>query len=316
MGIFKSLFGHTTEEAEDSKDKEKQRNFDIFKYDGLKAIKIGKTGYAIRCFKEALEIEEEFETLSYLASAYIQQNDISEAIEIYSRMAAIDPDYTETFLNRAQLYLQENQGEASIADCEYILSKNASDYRAYFLMGKAQKILNQPEKAIEALSKAIEIKNDMADLFLLRSGLLAGQKQYDQALEDINTAITLAPEEENAYIQRGAIFEATGNTKAALQDYTTVVELNPFHEQAYLETGRILLAQNLTDEAIRHFDEAIENKPDFGRAYIARGKAKELKGDKTGALEDLKIGAELTEENDETIKQPVDFNDLYANRPL
>ena len=44
MGIFKSLFGQTSEQAGENKDKEKQRNFDIFKYDGLKAMKIGKIG--------------------------------------------------------------------------------------------------------------------------------------------------------------------------------------------------------------------------------------------------------------------------------
>lgn len=156
----------------------------------------------------------------------------------------------------------------------------------------------------------------MADIFLLRSGLLTELKQYDQALQDVNTAIRLAPEEENAYMQRGAIYEALKDTPSALQDYTTVVELNPFHEQAYLETGRLLLEQHLIEEAIRHFDEAIENKPDFGRAYTARGKAKELKGDTIGALGDLKRGAELTEETDETSKQPVNFNEMYANRPL
>ena len=302
MGIFKSLFGQTSEQAEENKDKEKQRNFDIFKYDGLKAMKIGKIGYAVRCFNEALAIEEEFETLNYLALAYIQQGDVSEAIEAYSRMTLLDSEETDTFLNRAQLYLQENQAEAAIADCEYILTKKSTDYR--------------PEAAIDSLSKAIEIKNDMADIFLLRSGLLTELKQYDQALQDVNTAIRLAPEEENAYMQRGAIYEALKDTPSALQDYTTVVELNPFHEQAYLETGRLLLEQHLIEEAILHFDEAIENKPDFGRAYTARGKAKELKGDTIGALDDLKRGAELTEETDETSKQPVNFNEMYANRPL
>lgn len=125
MGIFKSLFGQTSEQAEENKDKEKQRNFDIFKYDGLKAMKIGKIGYAVRCFNEALAIEEEFETLNYLALAYIQQGDVSEAIEAYSRMTLLDSEETDTFLNRAQLYLQENQAEAAIADCEYILTKRA-----------------------------------------------------------------------------------------------------------------------------------------------------------------------------------------------
>ena len=83
MGIFKSLFGREAEQPEEAKDKSKERNFDILKYDGLKAMKIGKTGYAIRCFNEALAIQEEFETLNYLALVYIQENDTTEAIDTY-----------------------------------------------------------------------------------------------------------------------------------------------------------------------------------------------------------------------------------------
>mgnify|MGYP003401005183 FL=1 len=58
MGIFKSLFGREAKQPEKNQDKNQERNFDILKYDGLKAMKIGKTGYAIRCFTEALAIRE------------------------------------------------------------------------------------------------------------------------------------------------------------------------------------------------------------------------------------------------------------------
>lgn len=33
------------------------RNFDVLKYDGIKALKIGKNTYAIRCFNEALKLK-------------------------------------------------------------------------------------------------------------------------------------------------------------------------------------------------------------------------------------------------------------------
>lgn len=316
MGIFKSLFGHGAEQPEEAKDKSKQRKFDILKYDGLKALKMGKTGYAIRCFNEALILQEEFETLNYLALSYLQGNDTTKAIDTYSRMTQIDAEHPDTFLNRAQLYFQEHQPEAAIADCEYVLTKNPSDYRAYFLMGQVRKTLQQLQEAIEDLDKAAAIKSDFAALFLLRSSIWTELKAYKNALSDINTALSISPDEESAYMQRAVIYEATGNTEAALQDYATVIELNPFHEQAYLESGRILLDKHLIDETIRHFDEAIENKPDFGRAYIARGRAKELKGEMIEAQKDFKTGTELSEENEETEKQIVNFNDMYANRPL
>lgn len=79
MGIFKSLFGREAEQPEEAQDKNQERNFDILKYDGLKAMKIGKTGYAIRCFNEALAIRKNLKSLNYLALVYIQENDTNRS---------------------------------------------------------------------------------------------------------------------------------------------------------------------------------------------------------------------------------------------
>ena len=60
--FFKSLFGGGTDAGEKPEEKEKERKFDVLKYDGIKALKIRKVGYAIRCFNEALNLKEEAET--------------------------------------------------------------------------------------------------------------------------------------------------------------------------------------------------------------------------------------------------------------
>ena len=43
MGIFSSIFGG-------SKKTEEEKNFDILKYDGIRAMRIGKLTYALKCF--------------------------------------------------------------------------------------------------------------------------------------------------------------------------------------------------------------------------------------------------------------------------
>ena len=52
--FLKSLFFGETDESEETK---LNRNFDVLKYDGIKALKIGKNTYAIRCFNEALKLK-------------------------------------------------------------------------------------------------------------------------------------------------------------------------------------------------------------------------------------------------------------------
>ena len=73
MGFFKSLFGGSNT-PETEKEKNDKKNFEILKYDGIRARHMGKLPYAIKCFEEAVAINDEMETLTLLANAYIQAN--------------------------------------------------------------------------------------------------------------------------------------------------------------------------------------------------------------------------------------------------
>ena len=65
--FLKSLFFGETDESEETK---LNRNFDVLKYDGIKALKIGKNTYAIRCFNEALKLK----VLEHLVGAYNRED--------------------------------------------------------------------------------------------------------------------------------------------------------------------------------------------------------------------------------------------------
>ena len=47
MNIFKALFGGSEETPEEKQKAEESRRFDMFKYDGVKAAKIGQVDYAV-----------------------------------------------------------------------------------------------------------------------------------------------------------------------------------------------------------------------------------------------------------------------------
>ena len=63
MGFFKSLFGGSNT-PETEKEKNDKKNFEILKYDGIRARHMGKLPYAIKCFEEAVAINDEMETPS------------------------------------------------------------------------------------------------------------------------------------------------------------------------------------------------------------------------------------------------------------
>ena len=47
--FFKSFFSGKSETPESEKQKNDQKNFEIFKYDGLRAQRMGRPDYAVKC---------------------------------------------------------------------------------------------------------------------------------------------------------------------------------------------------------------------------------------------------------------------------
>ena len=60
MGFWNSLFGGETNPEEEKRAAD-ERNFDLLKYDGVKAMRIGQYEYAVKCFEKALETKEDAE---------------------------------------------------------------------------------------------------------------------------------------------------------------------------------------------------------------------------------------------------------------
>lgn len=314
--FFKSLFfGEGAETAEEKA----QKNFDVLKYDGIRALKVGKTAYAIRCFNEALKIQNDVEVMEHLVTAYARENKTEEAVGIAGRLLEAEPDNVAVMLLRANLNYMVERYDDVIADCERAVELDGKEVQAYYLAGRAKKMTGDNIGAIVSLSQAIAGKEDYAAAWLLRAEMMLVTGAYADGLQDVEKAVELKPEEEQVYLVRGQLREALEGYEEAEQDYRHVIELNPFNEQAYLLLGGLFIRREQPDKAIELFDEAIELKPDFARAYGERGRARLMKGDKEGSFEDLKKAMELNPEGEEAKKISgtySNFEDMYKNRPL
>ena len=93
MGFLKTLFGGREESPEEKAEKRREREFDVLKYDGVRARKIGEVKYAIRCFREALALRNDTETASYLAEALLSDKQAEEARSILAKLAEELPDH-------------------------------------------------------------------------------------------------------------------------------------------------------------------------------------------------------------------------------
>ncbi|WP_101543718.1 tetratricopeptide repeat protein [Bacteroides cutis] len=309
MGFFKSFFSSKPITPEEEKQKNIQKHFEIFKYDGMRAQRMGRTDYAIQCFTEALALQEDFETMGYLAQVYIQTGALDEAHKLLERMTEIEPEHTSTFLTLANVYYMQEDYPAMAETAKKAIAIEEGNAMAHYLLGKADNGQNDDIMCIAHLTKAIVLKDDFIEARLLRAEALIKMHQYKEAMEDIEAILAQDADDESALLLRGKIKEAIGTEKDAETDYRYVTELNPFNEQAFLYLGQLYIVQKKLNEAIELFDEAIELNPNFAQAYHERGRAKLLNGDKDGSVEDMKKGLELNP------KEIQEFNGQYGNQP-
>ena len=273
--LFKS-FSPVSPKLRRVKNRKRSENFEIFKYDGLRARRMGRPDYAIKCFTEALAIEEDFETMGYLSQLYIPMGETEKARELLEKMAVMEPHVTSTFLTLANVcYIQEDYKAMEEAAGKAIAIEEGNAV-AHFLLGKARKGQDDEIMTIAHLTKAITLKDDFIEARLMRAEALLKMKQYKETMEDIDAVLAQNPEEETAILLRGKVKEANGQEEEAEADYQLVTEVNPFNEQAYLYLGQLFINQKKLTEAISLFDEAIELNPNFAEAYKVIGQSSAL----------------------------------------
>lgn len=309
MGIFSSLFGG-------SKKTEEEKNFDILKYDGIRAMRIGKLTYALKCFEEATAIQEDLETMQHQANTYIRVNRMDDARQLMNRMTEIESDQPLVFQSLASLcYMQEDYKGMDEA-CRKALALNDQDPATYFLSAKAAVGLSNGIQAIAMLTKAIMLNEEFVEAYQMRAEILWTMRQAKDANEDIEKLLSMNPEDENALLLKGEILAVSGEEEKALELINQVLALNPFSEKAYLLKGSYFLAKQAFDKAIEVYDEALEINPNFAQAYHERGRVKLAKGDKQGSMEDMKRAIELSPENGANISGEYNNYEQQKNIPF
>jgi tetratricopeptide (TPR) repeat protein len=265
MNFFKALFGSKPKTPEEDKKETEEHNFDVLKYDGKQAMMQGNAEYAVKCLTHALKIKDDPETRDYLSQALIRQGDLLMAYEHLQKLAETEPDNVKIYIRMANVaYMMEDYNAMSNA-CEKAMLVDKDMPELMYLYATACIGLKDSSNAVAMLTKAINLREDYGDAYLLRGETLLADGKLDDAAEDVAWLMERYSETEEVLMLNGRLEKAKGDTDKAMATFNSVIELNPFSIDAYRERAAIKLEQ----------------------------------GDKEGHDEDMQKIQEMTPENDE-----------------
>lgn len=149
---------------------------------------------------------------------------------------------------------------------------------AYLNRGIANARENEFDKAIEDISKAIQLDTNYTKAYLNcakayynRGNLYMNKQKFELALKDFNKSIELNPEYTQAYFNRGNIYSDMQDYDKALADYSKAIELDPEQAKPYTNRGFVFGIKKEYEKALKDFDKAIERNPDDAEAYFNKG---------------------------------------------
>ena len=205
-----------------------------------------------------------------------------------------------TSFEKAFIFHQQGEIEQAKLLYEDILQNDPHHFDALHMLGVAVTD-EDPSRAVQLLSKALEINSTMPECFnnaahaLMKLGqhalaleccrhsialeggnwttyanaaeALRNLQRQEDALVSINAAISIAPTMAKLYSNRGNLFKELGQYEQALLEYQTAIELDPEDATFYVNRGLAYQDLNLIYPAIESQEKAIALDPLLGAAH-------------------------------------------------
>jgi len=215
----------------------------------------------------------------------------------------------------------------TILTCQKILNQQANCAEAYQILGQAFYAGGSLQKAMEAYTKAIEIKPNLAEARAYLGQLYKDVHWWDEAAFQYQKAIQLGLNWPELYGHLGNIFSNKGDLQGARNYYEKAIALNSNYANAYFNLaviqhkigelelsintykklltlqrdnanaynniGCVLAQLERNEEAIEVYKKGLKIKPDWARLHLNLGEVLIKKGKREEAIACFRKAIEL-----------------------
>ncbi len=187
---------------------------------------------------------------------------------LYAAAIKADPNYGDTYLDRANYYLQRKDPNSALSDLDAARQRLPNSALVQLAYTQAYLLNGDAAKALAAAKKANEI-----DVTILSAYYYLGQayilnEQYPDAIKAFETYLTYKNDDGSVYVSLGQAYAETGAYKPAEEALNKGLALDPTQRQAYLYLAASDLQLDNLSDAESNFRKAIQYYPDSFDANI------------------------------------------------
>ncbi|WP_454917105.1 tetratricopeptide repeat protein [Xanthobacter sediminis] len=211
-----------------------------------------------------------------------RQGKLDEAIEIYRRLAKVQPVFevqrllvfallqTRRFRDALQVARRTREAFPSLAG-------------AHVLLGAAFQASRTWDKALAAYEAAAVLDPALGEAHYLAGNVLLGLGRFAEAIARFDRVLALDPRAAEALANRATALSRAGRPQDALADCEALTAMQPWDPRHWISLAGTLLELGRFEEVSRAADEALRLDPAQADAHFLRGQGCLYLGDAEGA---------------------------------
>lgn len=220
------------------------------------------------------------------ADTLMSHEDFKGAIKLYTKVLAAsklkDEKSYRVLYKRAVGYYSSGDFPKAIADMDQFIPKFEESYQARILRALSYRELEDVDKQLVDVEKALELSRGEPQIMKWRAGLLMEKGEYELAKKDLSL-VKLLQDDPEVEMNLAFAYYSLNNVDSALLAINKSIELDASFVPAYLYGGTFALENENYELALKYLNVALRLNPENMTALFYKGVALvELKNEKEG----------------------------------
>ena len=263
--------------------------YSVFNRNGLALVRHfqGRHEEAIELCKEGFEELEEHlseeqhrlhrSVLLYnIGQVYEAMSRYSEAADYYTAAMEMDPNYSEYYNDRGNIYLKSGELEKARLDYLKAIELSPPYHEVWANLGQCYRRMGRHSDAVGAYTRSIDLEPEQTLAWIGRAQSLEMLDRADEAIRDYGQALELDPELWDVRASRAVLHYEVGNLEASKDDLDHAVRLAPEEPELYQNRAVVLADLGRVEEALTDLRAYLKRRPEAGDRAEVEARIEEL----------------------------------------
>ncbi|MFA8451362.1 MAG: tetratricopeptide repeat protein [Bacteroidales bacterium] len=208
-----------------------------------------------------------------------------EALTLAEEISKIEPNNSEVYLIKADVYSQEDNHKLAIENYKISLSILEDQEDVLDCIASEYILLSDYANALHYLKESLKV-NTENDTALNEVGMCFNMlKKHSEGIDYIKEYIDINPYSQIAWFNLGYLYSNISEIDKAIEAFDFAIVIEPKFLYAYHQKGYFLSLQEKFDQALEAYKEASENCSEDPAIYCCIGECYENKKDFESGLE-------------------------------